>query len=105
MSLEWSPRAEHDLLALKSYIAEDSPLYARQFAERLIHTVETLPLFPRKGRTVPEMGFRDDIREVLFQGYRIIYRLPTEDRIEIITVVHGARDLRKQDVITSDQDS
>lgn len=102
MRLEWSPRAQNDLLALKSYIAEDAPLYARQFAERLIHTVETLPLFPRKGRAVPEVGYRNDIREVLFQGYRIIYRLPTEDRIEIITVVHGARDLQKQDIKPSD---
>lgn len=32
------------------------------------------------------------IREVIYQGYRIIYRLHA-DLIEIVMVVHGSRDL------------
>lgn len=34
----------------------------------------------------------EHIREVIYQGYRIVYRL-RPDTIEIVTVVHGSRDL------------
>ncbi len=48
---------------------------------------------PRCGRIVPELkgyGFR----EVIFQNYRIVYRLVegSED-VEILAVVHGAREI------------
>lgn len=48
------------------------------------------------GRLVSEAEDRDDIRELIYQGYRIIYLL-TSELAEIITVVHGSRDLSKQD--------
>jgi len=38
---------------------------------------------------VPEVG-REDIREFIVQGYRIIYRV-LADEVEILTVHHGAR--------------
>jgi len=34
-----------------------------------------------------------DLREVIFQGYRIIYRVTSEPNAEIITVAHGREDL------------
>lgn len=93
MRLEWSPRAERELTQIRDYIAQDSPFYARQFTERLVMTVEQLPLVPRQGRPVPEAGYQDHIRELLFQGYRVIYRLRDADCLQIVTVLHGARDL------------
>lgn len=36
------------------------------------------------------------IREVIYQGYRIIYRLRA-DAIEIVMVVHGSRNLAGQE--------
>jgi len=43
------------------------------------------------GRPVPEAD-RDDVRELIYQGYRIIYRtLP--GRIQVVTVIHGSRNL------------
>ena len=44
------------------------------------------------GRMVPEAGYRDDVRELIVQGYRIVYWIQTEDLI-ILTVVHGSRHL------------
>lgn len=41
---------------------------------------------------MPEAG-NIRIREVIYQGYRIIYRLRS-DTIEIVMVVHGSRNLR-----------
>lgn len=50
-----------------------------------------LKTFPELGRLVLESNM-PDVRELVFQGYRIIYRL-SKYRIDILTVLHGSRDL------------
>jgi plasmid stabilization system protein ParE len=72
-------------------IARDAPRYAELFARRVFQTTDRLVAFPRLGRVVPEIG-RDDIREVIVQSYRIIYRLFPEE-VELLTVHHGASPL------------
>ena len=91
MRLVWSDTARNDLKHLNTYIGQDSPIYARQFIQRILTRMETLPDFPNLGRHVPEVN-RDDIREIVFQGYRLIYQA-TADHVLILTVVHGSRDL------------
>jgi addiction module RelE/StbE family toxin len=97
MELQWSPRSERELMQLRDFIAQDSPFYARQFIERIIAAVERLPTLPRSGRTVPEAGHNDAIREMILQGYRIIYRIRSESLLEIVTVLHGSRDLERME--------
>lgn len=97
MKIEWSPRAERELTQLRDYIAQDSPFYARQFTERLIQAIESLITMPRSGRTVPEAGHQDGIRELIFQSYRIICRIRDDQLLQIVTVLHGARDLASMD--------
>jgi plasmid stabilization system protein ParE len=45
MRIDWSELAQDDLNDLHLYIAKDSPHYARQFAERIIRSVERLADF------------------------------------------------------------
>jgi plasmid stabilization system protein ParE len=90
--IEWSRRARADIRDLKAYIAKDSPYYAQRFTERAIASVEKLEQFPKIGRPVPEAEGRDDVRELIYQGYRIIY-LTQPGRIFIVTIIHGSRDL------------
>ena len=97
MVIEWSRRARTDIRDLKAYIAKDSPYYARRFVERIIASVERLAEFPKIGRTVPEAEGRDDVRELIYQGYRIIY-LTRPDRVFIVTIMHGSRDLAAKEV-------
>lgn len=97
MVVEWSHRARTDIQNLKAYIGKDSPHYARRFIERIIASVEKLAEFPKIGRTVPEAAGRDDVRELIYHGYRIIYRARAE-RVFIVTVIHGSRDLSRQEV-------
>ncbi|MEQ8230108.1 MAG: type II toxin-antitoxin system RelE/ParE family toxin [Gammaproteobacteria bacterium] len=92
MALEWTDTALDDVKALRDYIGKDSPHYARQFVERIFEIVEQLEEQPRMGRRVPEAR-RDDIRELIFQDYRIVYRTQP-DRVQVITVIHGSRMLR-----------
>jgi len=59
---------------------------------QIIGAVDRLENFPLSGRQVPEAE-RPEIREVIFQHYRIIYWLVSAERIDILSVLHGSRDL------------
>ena len=48
------------------------------------------------GHQVPEAKERDDIRELIYQGYRIIY-LVSQNQVDIVSVLHGSKDLATQD--------
>lgn len=89
--LTWSPRATQDLEETCEYIARSSERYARVFAQRVVGLVETIPDHPRAGAIVPEYD-REDLRERIFHGYRIIYRLQGDD-VEVVSICHGARRL------------
>jgi toxin ParE1/3/4 len=95
--IEWSHRARTDIRDLNAYIAKDSPYYARRFVGRIIASVERLAEFPKTGRAVPEAEGQDDVRELIYQGYRIIY-LTGPDRVFIVTIMHGSRDLAAKEV-------
>jgi plasmid stabilization system protein ParE len=81
MKLEWTEPALLDLECIRDHIKRDSEFYANRFVERIIEM----------GRWVPEAE-AENIRELLFHNYRIIYRLETNS-ILILTVIHSARDL------------
>jgi addiction module RelE/StbE family toxin len=92
MAIKWSKRARADIRNLKAYIAKDSPYYARRFTERVITSVEKLEDFPKMGRPVPETEGRENVRELIYQGYRIIYMIKI-DHLFIVTIIHGSIDL------------
>ena len=92
MRIEWSKVAEADLNDIYDYIARDVPYYAELFIDQLIKATDNLADHPRLGRKVPEADYRDDVRELIVQSYRIIYRLQTQ-KLQILTVIHGSRNL------------
>lgn len=80
-------------MAIHNYIAKDSKTYATRFIKSLIKASSKLEIMPRCGRIVPEFetyGFR----EVIYKNYRIIYRIIDDDNVEILAVVHGAREIK-----------
>ncbi len=95
MKVIWSESALRDVEHIRDYIALDNPAYANVFVERLLKTTRHLPQFPESGRLMPEAK-NPHIREVLYQGYRIVYRLSPE-LIEVVMAVHGSRHLGGQE--------
>lgn len=91
----WSQRALTDIEHIYDYIAQDSPLYAQLFTERLLRSVRQLQQFPESGRIMPEAQ-NTNIREIIYQGYRVVYRL-RDDVVEVVMVVHSSRDMSKPD--------
>lgn len=90
----WTEKASAHLKAIHDYIAEDSPVYAVRFIKALIQATRKLETFPLAGRSVPEFEQTPlRLREVIYKGYRIIYRVNAESDVEIVTVAHGREDL------------
>jgi addiction module RelE/StbE family toxin len=93
MKLEWTEPSLLDMENLRDYIAKDSEYYAARFIARIIEAAESLQQFPLVGRVVPEAE-DETIRELLFQNYRIMYRVET-NRVLILTVIHGSRNIEQ----------
>ena len=93
MIIEWAEPAELDLGDIYAYITRDAPFYAEQFIDRIIEITNLLTDQPLMGREVPEAE-RKDVRELIFQNYRIIYLVKT-DHLYIVAVIHGSRDLTR----------
>jgi plasmid stabilization system protein ParE len=70
------------------YIAQDSETYALRTVDRITRRSQQIGEFPLSGRKVPEFE-HDQIREVFFGPYRIIYHIKA-DQIDVIAVIHGA---------------
>ena len=91
MNIVWTFKAEYQLDRIVEYIALDSPYYAYKTADAIIEQTEQIVDHPRKGRMVPEYR-EEDIREVFYHPYRIIYQL-SGSQIIILSVIHEARQL------------
>jgi len=93
--IEWALSAISDVKCLREFIARDSLPYAERFVQRLIEVIENTSSYPMMGRKMPE-ALDDNVREIMFQKYRIVYRVETS-RILILMVIHGSRDLAQVD--------
>ena len=85
--------AWEDLDAIEDFIALDSPHYARLWIEKILTHIEQLYTHPLSGRIVPEFQV-EEVRELIFRGYRIVYYLPKPNKVEIIRVINGAKLLK-----------
>lgn len=91
MNVRWTETATNHVTAIRDYLARSSSGYADVVAERIVRRTETLADFPFLGAEVPEYG-DEAIREVFEHPYRILYRVH-EDEVQIIGVIHAARQL------------
>ena len=89
--LIWSSAARDDLHNIIVFIARDNPNRAMSFGYELISQTDRLQEFPGIGRIVPEYR-SDNIREIIFRPYRIVYRVKHGEKLcEIARVWHSAR--------------
>lgn len=88
--VDYSNAAKADLIEIWDYISADSPLQADQLIERFRTKLEHLAKWNTLGRPRPEFG--KDCRSYPFGKYGFFFR-PVADGIEVIRVIHSARDL------------
>ena len=89
--LIWSPAARDDLHDIVVFIARDNPERAMSCGYQLMSETDRLQNFPELGRIVPEYE-NQQLREIVFRPYRIVYRVNHDRKIcEIARVWHSAR--------------
>ena len=84
------PRAAVDLAEIWAYIADDSPHHADVFVDLLDSKFQAPARRPGMGRRRPELT--PDIRSFPVDRYVIFY-VPRSRGVEIVRVLHGARDV------------
>lgn len=93
--INWTTKAADNLNSIHDYISNDSKVYAQRFIRSLILSTKKLKTVPECGRIVPEFQ-KGNLRELIFQNYRIVYRFNKNSNIiEILSVIHCARDFTR----------
>lgn len=97
MKIEWSPVAlDQAEEALDFIVAQGRPAVAAAWLDGLFERVQRLVPFPKQGRVVPEVG-REEIREVQYEGFRILYRISPEV-LGILSVRHSRQQLHREEL-------
>jgi toxin ParE1/3/4 len=87
-----TPEVEADLVEIALYISRDNPKAADRLLDQFEDCFRRLVKFPGLGRARDELG--EGLRSFPVGQYLVFY-LPKPDGIELIRVLHGARDLRR----------
>ena len=93
--LNWTELSINDLTNIAEFISKDSFKYATIQIKRIRERARILKTKPFLGRIVPEIQ-DDSIRELILGNYRIIYKIVSKDRIDILTVHHSAKLLKME---------
>ena len=92
MKVLWTDAAVAQLAALRDYLAQASPEYARRIVDRLTKRSVQIAAFPFSGRTVREYEL-NEVREVIEGSYRIIYLIKEDEKqIEVLALIHNSRE-------------
>lgn len=83
-------------LKIALYISNDNPKVADTFLAAVEETFEALTTLPKmgSGRTYDNPGLKD-VRMLPVHGFRkhLIFYVPRPNQVEVMRVVHSARDL------------
>ena len=88
--IQRTEQSEDDLVDIWIYIAHDNPDAADRLLERIDNKCALLAENPELGRSRPDIA--PGFRYFPSGSYLILYRT-LENGIEVVRVVHGARDL------------
>ena len=83
-------QANLDLIEIGLRIAEENPAAADHWLEQVDEKFRLLAQMPEMGRKRPDLA--PGLRSLPVSNYVIFYR-PVPDGIQVIRVLHGARDI------------
>ena len=96
MKLRFTPRAAQDIAAIADNIHARSPGAAKQVRAAILHSLQTLVLFPQVGRAQAVEGVRKLVtRKYPYLVYCRIDEVAEE--IVILTIQHAAREREYED--------
>jgi toxin ParE1/3/4 len=96
MKLRFAPRAVQDLVAIADHIRAHSPASAGQVRAAILHSLQSLILFPQVGRAQTAEG----VRKLVVRKYRylVYYTIDhTAEEIVVLTMQHPAQEREHED--------
>ena len=93
MVIHYTTRFVHELDEQADYLAQYSAPRASLVVNSVFRQLELLRQHPQIGRMVPKFG-NEKVRELLYRQYRIIYRLVSAERIDVLAFQTGLRPLQ-----------
>ncbi len=88
-----SAQAERDTVEIWAYIARNNPSAADHLLDTFDEIFTSLSMQPHLGKSVEELAA--NLRFFPTGNYLIFYR-PVTDGVEIVRVLHGARDITEE---------
>ena len=95
VEIRWLKEARDDLRNIHDFIAQDSKVYASRQIDKIFSKAQILKTQPHLGHLVEELN-DPEIRELLEGRYRIIYRVLSDNRVDILMIHHSSRDLTRR---------
>ena len=92
MHLSFAPAVRLELLEIGATIEADSPSRAASFVRELEEKARSIAMNPKIYRLRPDLA--PGIRLATYSSYVVLFRIEA-DRVEILHIVHGARDLKR----------
>ncbi|HJW79853.1 MAG: type II toxin-antitoxin system RelE/ParE family toxin [Microvirga sp.] len=93
MKVSFTDKAEADLEHIADWIGESNPLRAVTFVQELRSCCDGLADMPRRFQIVPGLE-RAQVRRRPHGDYLILYHV-LNDTIEVLHIIHGARDYQR----------
>lgn len=100
VKINWTKRAVESIYEIQEYLLTKSESFVKVFTDKIFEKVDLLINFPESGRMLPELE-RPDIRELIYKNYRIIYKIVSEEEIDILFVHNSYRPLNEDSLFAS----
>ncbi len=92
VQVRWLKDARTDLKEIYDYISLDSKNYAKFQVKRIQEHTKILKTHPKNLNEIDNL----EIKEIIQGNYRIIYRNVSKERVDILLIHHGARNLKSR---------
>lgn len=83
MKISFSETSRTQLREVKSFIEKDNPQRAVHHIKKVVDQIKTMLQFPFIGK-VNSVYDRKDIREIVVEGYKVIYQINTDSIIVLV---------------------
>ena len=90
VKINWTDSALEELANIGDHISRDSIKYAELTVSELFDYPDILEKYPKLGKKVEEYN-EPNLRQLIKGSYRIIYKIISDEKIDIITVHNCAR--------------
>jgi addiction module RelE/StbE family toxin len=97
VKVDWTRQAIENIYEIREYYQPRSAKYAEQLTNKIFEKEALLETHPQIGRMVPEIE-QEEIRELIYKNYRIVYHVVSHERINVLTVHNGLRPLTEESI-------